>query len=104
MDILDYHLSTNFKFCFHLDTGEDLDQSKLYFYTLYGHLSSNTLEKWSGQEGTCIKDGEIIGQIGDCKINGGTHFFVYLFPFFIKLIFNTRLDAACSFPGDLRIE
>jgi len=38
------------------------------FYTLYGHLSEESLDKEEGQE---IKKGEVIGSIGDTKINGG---------------------------------
>ncbi|MBD0833068.1 peptidoglycan DD-metalloendopeptidase family protein [Aestuariibaculum sediminum] len=38
------------------------------FYTLYGHLSLDSLSKW--HVGTTVKQGEVIGYLGSSEVNG----------------------------------
>jgi 4-aminobutyrate aminotransferase-like enzyme/Ser/Thr protein kinase RdoA (MazF antagonist) len=64
------------------------------FYSLYGHLSAETLEGLSvGQD---IARGQQFGRIGDADINGGWT------PHLHFQIITDLLDMGCDFPGVVR--
>ena len=61
------------------------------FYTLYGHLSAETLEGLA--VGQAISSGEQFGWIGAAKVNGGWT------PHLHFQIITELLDMGCDFPG-----
>jgi 4-aminobutyrate aminotransferase-like enzyme/Ser/Thr protein kinase RdoA (MazF antagonist) len=64
------------------------------FYTLYGHLSTDTLEGL--QKGKIIACGERFGRIGTADVNGGWT------PHLHFQIITDLLDMGCDFPGVVR--
>lgn len=68
--------------------------STLTFYTLYGHLSVDSLEGLV--EGQPVKQGERLGQIGDSTINGGWP------PHLHFQIITDMLGRSGEFPGVAR--
>lgn len=67
----------------------------IVFYTLYGHLSEESLDKSEGQK---IQKGEIIGEIGNITING--NWFEHLHFQIISDLLGKKGD----FPGVANIE
>jgi hypothetical protein len=64
------------------------------FYTLYGHLSADTLEGlYAGKSIVC---GEQFGRIGSADVNGGWT------PHLHFQIITDLLDLGCGFPGVVR--
>ena len=64
------------------------------FYTLYGHLSTDTLAGL--HEGKTITSGERFGRIGAADVNGGWT------PHLHFQIITDLLDMGCDFPGVVR--
>jgi 4-aminobutyrate aminotransferase-like enzyme/Ser/Thr protein kinase RdoA (MazF antagonist) len=74
-----------------LEHATDGDES---FYTLYGHLSADTLEGlYTGKPIVC---GERFGRIGSADVNGGWT------PHLHFQIITDLLDLGCGFPGVVR--
>lgn len=75
-------------------------RNEFYFYTLYGHLSKESLV--SLKKGTIIKKGDMVGSIGNNKENGNwpphLHFQILL----ELLVHDTNFPGVCS-PGQLPV-
>lgn len=72
----------------------ELDDMK--FYTLYGHLSKESLE--SKSESQEIRKGEVIGEIGNIHVNGNWFEHVHF------QIITDMLDKKDDFPGVVNIK
>ena len=81
----------------HLDYGptiileHEINDGKLKFFTLFGHLSPESLKDIS--EGMIIKKGELIAQVGDFEHNGGWP------PHLHFQIITDMLERKGDFPG-----
>ncbi|MFQ5707633.1 MAG: aminotransferase class III-fold pyridoxal phosphate-dependent enzyme [bacterium] len=77
-----------------------IPDSRLQFFTLYGHLSADSLEGW--QPGMPVKKGGAIGRIGEASENGGWPPHLH-FQLIIDLLGNEGDFPGVALPGEREI-